>query len=188
MFDLEEYKKEIIAYYRWERDNTEEERIKRRALLSIRYSDEYLLNIIQNTEEFIYYLIAKMEQENKVFENGIYTYIELEDERATDILNDLDLFLGGGWPSDTFFYLERGKLISMRLLHQFFPNFHIECTCEETDVYNEEEQAGHIEESYFFHISEPIDKFNALKEQARNIKGRELVSTLKRIRTDKIKK
>lgn len=185
MFDLEEYKEEIIAYYRWERDNTEEERIRRRKMLSIRYSDEYLLNIIRNTEEFIYYLIDKMEQENKIFENVIYDYLKLEDERATDILNDLDLFLGGGWPSDTFFYLEKGKLISMSLLHKFFPNFHFECICEEKDIFNEEEQAGHIEESYFFHISGPINKFNELKEKARNIKGEELINILKRIRSNK---
>ena len=185
MFDLEEYKKEVIAYYRWERDNTEEERIRRRKMLSFRYSDEYLLNIIKNTEEFIYYLIDKMEQENKTFENVIYDYLKLEDERATDILNDLDLFLGGGWPSDTFFYLEKGKLISMSLLHKFFSNFRLECTCEKTDVFNEEEQAGHIEESYFFHISGPIDKFNELKEKARNIKGKKLINSLKRIRANK---
>lgn len=170
-------------HYRWERD--EAEIARRREMLSIIYSDEYLLNIIKNTEEFIYYLIAKMEQENKVFENNIYDYIELEDERATNIMNDLYLNLGGGWPSDTFFYLVIGKLISMRLLHKFFSNFHIECTCEETEVFNEEEQAGHIEESYFFYISGPLDKFNELKEKARNIKSQELINTLKRIRANK---
>lgn len=171
MFDLEEYKEEVIAYYRWERDNTEEERIKRRKMLSIRYSDEYLLNIIQNTEEFIYYLINKMETENKVIDDNIYTLIELESDKATYYNNTLNLNLTGGWPSDTFFYIEKGKLISMSLLRKFFKCFHIECFCEEVDVYYAGEEAGHIEEKWFFYISGSINRFNELKGKVRNIKG-----------------
>lgn len=60
MFDLEEYKKEVIAYYWWEKDNTEEEIARRKKLLSIRYGDEYLLKIIKNTEEFIFCLLDRM--------------------------------------------------------------------------------------------------------------------------------
>ena len=58
---------------------------------------------------------------------------------------------------------------------------------KEKDIYNEEEGAGHIEEDWYFHISGPTKKFNELKEKARNIKEKELVNTLKRIRTNKEK-
>lgn len=187
MFTLEEYKKGIINLYYWERDNTNEERNKRKILLDNIYGDEYLKQIIVNTEEFVYYLIDKMIKENKSFRGIIYAYVDLENERASDILNSIDLDLGGGFPSDSLIYLEKDKPISMKLLKIFFEGFQMECACEEKDIYNEEEGAGHIEEDWYFHISGPTKKFNELKEKARNIKEKELVNTLKRIRTNKEK-
>lgn len=184
MCNLEEYKENLIYKCRWGIDDTEEKRAKRRNLLT-NYGDEHLETIIKNTEEFIYYLIDKMETENKAIDDNIYTLIELESDKATNYNNTLNLNLTGGWPSDTFFYIEKGKLISMSLLHKLFSNFRIECTCEETDVFNEVEQAGHIEEKCFFYISGSINRFNELKEKARNIKGKELINSLKRIRTNK---
>lgn len=188
MFNLEEYKEEVIARYHWKRDNTEEERAKRRSLLAKCYSDAYLESILDNTEKFIFYLLDRMYIENKIFENKIYTLVPLEDELATDTLNDLDLNLGGGYPSDTFIYLEKDKLISMSLLKKFFQEFHIECTCEEFEVFNEKEQAGHIEEKFFFYITGPLAKFNELIEQAQNLETDRLINDLNsRVRTNKIK-
>lgn len=74
----------------------------------------------------------------------------------------------------------------MRLLHKFFQDFCMECTCEETEVFNAKEHAGHIEEKFFFHINGPKAKFNELIEQALNFKKDRLINTLnRRIRTIK---
>jgi len=185
MFDLEEYKNTLVNYYRWEIDDTEEERQKRREML--KGKDDYLLNIIQSTEEFIYFILTKMQEENKTFKDDIFINLPLESEKNTIYNNSLNLLLHGGWPSDTFFYLEDPtKLISIMLLKQFFQGFHIECDCEDVERYDEQEGIGWTDSYWQVSISGPLKDFNRLYKDVEEAKKGELINTLKRVRNTRI--
>jgi len=179
MFDLEEYKEMLVDYYRWEIDNTEEERNERRKMLVGK--DDYLTKIINDTEDFIYFILTKMQEENNTYDNRIFIYLDLIGEEATPYSNSICFNLHGGWPSDTFFYLEDPtKLISMSLLRKFFQGFRTKCNCEDVERYNEKEGTGWVDSYWQFFIGGPIKDFNVLYNKARNVKGKELVNTLKK--------
>lgn len=179
MFQLNWYKEELINYYRWEIDNSEEEINKRRKMLEGK--DEYLSQILSNTEEFIYFLLTKMKEENHTYENHIFIILDLEDEKATTYFNIINLNLHGGWPSDKLFRFN-DKFISFRVLQKVFENFYLECKCVDEEVLDGD--IGRIDFKWQFYISGPIKDFNQLYEKLIKAKRANLINTLKRIRTN----
>lgn len=179
MFDLNWYKEELVNYYRWEIDNSKEEMNKRREMLEGK--DEYLLQILSDTEEFIYFLITKMKKENHTYGDHIFISLDLEEEKATPYYNTINLNLHGGWPSDRLFRFDE-KQISLRLLRKVFENFQRECKCIEDDIFDG--VIGRIEIRWQFYISGPIIDFDLIYEKIRKLKRTQLIDTLKRIRTN----
>lgn len=120
IFDLDSYKKHLISYYYYERDNNPTSYEERRTLIERQYSDEDLLEIIKNTERFIEILIQRTANSNR-------TFIEFE-----IFGDDQHVFTNctGGWSPDTLIQIfSDGKeaYISRYLLKQFLTdNFRLE--------------------------------------------------------------
>lgn len=179
MFQLNWYKEELVNYYRWGIDNSEEEIKKRREMLEGK--DEYLSQILSDTEEFIYFLLTKMKEENTIYENHIFISLDLEDENASTYFDTINLNLHGGWPSDKLFRFN-DKFISFRALQKVFKNFHLEFNCVDEEILDGD--IGRIDSKWQFYISGPIKDFNQLYEKLIKAKRISLINTLKRIRTN----
>lgn len=110
MISLDEYKKHLIDFYKWEYDNNIVKRQEREKALSKQYNDELLSKIIDNTNDFVIDIF------NSETINYGYCKFELEEDTTSYI----SLKLGGGWPSDRLFTDMRGRLISVYLLHNIF--------------------------------------------------------------------
>ena len=91
MITIEEYKKYLIDYYKYEIDNNNDKRKERRIELSRKYNDELLNKIIVDTYDFIKDIF------NSDTINKGYCSFELEDD-TTSILS---LNICGGGLQDT---------------------------------------------------------------------------------------
>jgi|GEM_PF-2344854 len=162
-FELQEYKSHLISYYRWpcDRKNYND----RANYINSHYSDDYLKNIITNTQDFIPMLIQKMANENHTYEENIFNIIELPPffESSTEFISNGCL---GGWPSDSLFYLDNNNketLISLYVLKKFFGNkFRIWLGSKDYEDFNPDEQAGVEYSIPTFEISGPLDEFNKI--------------------------
>lgn len=110
MISLNEYKNKLVNSYNWPIDNTESEREKRRQLLTKKYSDEYLEQIISDTNSFIKDVLSSETLEYNYFKSKI----------DDDTTSYIDLNLHGGWKSDTLFIDVTGRIISKFLIQQIF--------------------------------------------------------------------
>ena len=177
VFELENYKNYLIDTYRYEIDNNEFSKNKRKELLKKWYGDELLQNIISDTMDFVIYLSEK----NLNNENCWYDIDLLEDA------NYIFLNLTGGWFSDVLYRINlEGKVItiSRHLLRRFLgekfiieEDSHIESYLDEADEYT-------IYNEYYYPFIRISGDFKSLEEiylSLKEHKQNELILVLKRI-------
>lgn len=178
LFDFNQYKKYLYTFHFYEADNDIHNEEKRRKELERKYSDEFLKEIIANTEEFIPLLLESIKNKNDVYKNTIYYNHRLPACPHSDFISTNVI---GGWPSDLVIYLEDNKTkpISMHLLHVFFGiNTTIYLNEEFFESFNEEEQVG-IEyslESIFIKLS--LEEFLRIYEDYKKKETTHLRDTL----------
>lgn len=176
IFNLNNYKKQLINKYSYEIDNNEVAKTKRAEYLKQHYSDEFLQTIIDDTQHFVLTLI-----ENNLNNHVGYAEIDLLKNAEFIFLN-----LIGGWFSDTLFTLECGsdeKVISLHLLKKFLgPSFRIEGDYRGGDVIDEDGDFV-IYNTYYYPFIRIIGNFSSLQEkydELKQVKQIELMLTLKR--------
>lgn len=132
LFKLEYYKNYLISYYKYNYDNTEEMKLKRQEYIESSYSDEELIDIIENTKEFIFNIINNI----KEYKTN-YLSIDLISEHEI-IRNNCT----GGFYPDILIpidELDEEKLISRYLLKLFLGNnFNIFIDHKEEEILDDE--------------------------------------------------
>lgn len=174
IFNFEQYKKYLIDYYVYDRDNGEIARNERKNILEARYPDEYLQEIINNTIEFLIQFI-----ENNLGKR--YCHIEIVGDEHFVFTN-----CTGGWPPDTYIPIQLNNqttMISEHLLNKFLgKSFRIERYTEEFELYEEDDDFG-IGYIYAYFYLSIVGDFSLLQdkyEELRNLKQNELITILKR--------
>lgn len=138
IFNLDNYRNHLASFYRYPCDK--DDYYKRYNYIQNCYSDEYLLNIIERTKQFIIFLMEKMNKERKIFDSNIYDEIEFLYHDSYPLSNNCT----GGWSCDSLFSINEEKpLISIYLLKTYFgENFIIDFGCVSYDGFTEEEDCG----------------------------------------------
>lgn len=130
-FNLDYYKNYLVSFFKYEVDNSEVKKNERRKYLEQSYSDEELLEIIENTKEFIMELIQKITADDT-------PYISI---MLTISLKYISTNCCGGFQADTLIPVDEydeGKFISQHLLKMFLGrNIFVETRSEEIDVWDE---------------------------------------------------
>lgn len=145
---LEEYKNYLVNKYVYEYDNNETKRQKRISILNRNYNDEYLEKIIIGTYNFVNKII-------EIYENNPNGYIEIPLKREPKITY-IDLFLMGGWKSDTIVSDSENNFYSISILKKIFGEFfYIEpCKIEIEEELYEDDEFSILSEipSYYLYI------------------------------------
>ena len=102
MLTLEEYKLYLINNYVYEYDNTKERRLYRKGLLERDYSDDKLIEIINDTYDFI-----KDVLNSSIIDRGYF-----KSNLEKDTTSFISLNLVAGTFSDTIFTDSEGRIIS----------------------------------------------------------------------------
>lgn len=127
MITLDEYKEQLISYYRWEYDNTLEKKEERKKYLLRKYDDMYLQKIINDTYDFIKDIIYSEQVKEGVYRLDFNEYSQ----------DDIWLNISGGGSSDIIYHDNNGRDISRSILIKFFskysPNFCVEFISEEKE-------------------------------------------------------
>ena len=110
MISLNEYKDYLASSYSWPIDNSEYLALKRKKLLELKYSDEFLSKIIGDSYSF-----AKSVLNSNTINNGYFS-----DELSDDTTMYINLDLHGGWMSDTLFVDSEGRYISKYIIKTIF--------------------------------------------------------------------
>ena len=110
VISLDEYKNYLVNFYCWPMDNAKSFIKKRKEILTNKYSDNYLLKIISDTNSF-----AKDVLMSDTIDYG-YFKIEVNDDEHLFI----NLELHGGWMSDTIYIDSKGRYISKHLIKTIF--------------------------------------------------------------------
>lgn len=154
------YRKYLTDFYVWPIDKFED----RTEYVNSKFSKEYLQKIVDDTKKYYYVLLQKLEEEydrlveekkerDKIFdENTVVDKICLQVN--IDEMNLISTHVGGGWPADCIYSIENydeTAMISQTILEQHL-GVQVRDEREYIEVFNEEEQVGHIEESVFFRI------------------------------------
>lgn len=158
---LNEYKEYLVNSYKHECDNNEIEKNKRFVLLSNKYTDEFLVDIIIGTYSFVNKIIT-------ISENDYYGYIRIPLESEPDI-NFIELDLTGGWMSDTIVKDSDNNFYSLGLLRKIFGDLFIvePCKVEISEEFDEGDDISILSEipSYYLYIQckkEIIDKVRSI--------------------------
>lgn len=171
IFNLNNYKEYLISYCFYDLDNKEERKLERKKILEHRYSDEFLLNVIENTQEFIFNLlescqsnyisIEMVKDKEYIFTNCTFGYYP-------DVLISISDFNGE-------------KKISKYLLEKFLgKSFKTYFDVNEVETHDEEDEdlvIGCIYETQKFVI---VGDFSKRREEIKKEKQTELVRVLKR--------
>lgn len=112
MISLNEYKEYLVDKYNYEIDNNEEKREYRNRLLSTMFEDAFLEKIISDTYEFVGDIL------NSTAINDGYYIIQVNDDETSYI----SLNLIGGYPSDTLYKDNNGRIISRYIISDVFNN------------------------------------------------------------------
>ena len=167
---LEEYKDYLINNYRYEYDNTEYQKLKRKNILENKYKNNYLESIILSKYEFV----------NKILEistDNYYGYINIPLENEPNIIY-IDLDLIGGYMSDIVVKDSDNNFYSVSLLKKIFgQSFLIEpCKIELIEEFVKEDDFEIVSEIplYYLYVQckkEIID--NVRKQFFKNKKRKE---------------
>ena len=112
MITLNEYKKTLIDFYRYQIDSTLEKRKEREFHLKRQFSDETLNKIIHDTYSFAKDVVNS----NTVKYN--YCSFDIEDDNTFGIF----LNISGGGDSDYIYKDSKSRLISDSILRKIFGN------------------------------------------------------------------
>jgi len=177
LININEYKEYLINYFMYPCDNTPEKRLENKKLLEQKYSDEYLEEIIRNTEDFIIRFLEICLEEDT-------TYIRIPLEFK---VNYVFTNCTGGWSPDMFVpidSIDEGKNISKHLLHRFLgEGFHIYFDENVVEYYDDEDPDMIIGNSYSIPELVIDGKKELIKEkyeQIKKLKQAELVRALKK--------
>ncbi len=130
MITLNEYKKALIDFYRYQIDSTSEKRKEREFHLKRQFSDETLNKIIHDTYSFAKDVVNS----NTVKYN--YCSFDIEDDNTFGIF----LNISGGGGSDYIYKDSKSRLISDSILRKIFGNsFFIEVKVDEVERECEED-------------------------------------------------
>lgn len=145
---LNEYKEYLVNSYKHECDNNEIEKNKRFVLLSKKYTDEFLVDIIIGTYSFANKIIT-------ISENDYYGFIRIPLESEPDI-KFIELDLTGGWMSDTIVKDSDNNFYSLGLLRKIFGDLFIiePCKVEISEEFDEGDDISILSEipSYYLYI------------------------------------
>ena len=108
---LDEYKENLISFYRWNIDSSEEMRRKRAETLERKYSDQYLQKVIDDTYSFIKDIFA-----SDTVKRG-YCTVEVDEVSA---ISSISLGIHGGGDADKIYVDFQGRNISSYILHKVF--------------------------------------------------------------------
>ena len=111
MITLDDYKKLLVEYYVFDVDNTAFKQIERTALLSVNYTDAYLNQIVENTNEFVEKLFEERREKKDYWQYHLGT-----DARSTIFLG----LTGLDNNSDVIYYDGQNKAISSLILKKVF--------------------------------------------------------------------
>lgn len=177
LFNVNKYKDYLINWFYYPCDNTPEKKAEREKILEQRYSDEYLEEIVQNTEQFIINFLEICLQEDT-------TYIRIPLEFKS---NYIFTNCTGGWHPDVLVpidSIDEGKSVSKHLLHKFFGKDFLIYFDENIIEYCDDEDPDMIIGSSYsipeFVISGPKELIKEKYEQIKAIKKAELVRVLKK--------
>lgn len=180
IFNINNYRKKLIDHYNSSYDkNTYDIRKKN----IDNYADDFLLIIIDNTKKFSMMILDKLEKENNVYNNKIYTTIDFDEDYKEKIITNGCL---GGTPSDIIVYpygIYNDFCVSKLLISEFFAGFkyYIDDNVSEVLLDNE---FGTFYAQPKFHISGNIEDFIGLKE--RNEIKKEYTSKLVKVLNKKL--
>lgn len=133
MITLEEYKKYLIEYYRYEYDNSIEKRLERTLLLGRKFNDLLIQKIINDTYDLIKEVLDSDEAKNG------YCKFELDEDSTSYI----SLGLVGGYFTDILFKDNKGRIISRYIMQKVFGSyFYIDVTEEEYYFTDEDDFDG----------------------------------------------
>lgn len=177
IFSLEDYKNYLISFYYYECDNNIVSREKRRTILETHYTDEFLSDIIHNTESFIMYFLEQVinREEN-------YISFELFNDQRHIFTN-----CTGGYSPDYLIPISCGledKYISKYLLQKYLgSNFRIDFDDDIEEILDDVDEDIVIGGIYCTpkmiitgNFSSLQEKYDALKKQ----KQEELVRVLRK--------
>lgn len=136
IFNIELYKNHLIAVYRYATDRNKDYERKR----IIESINEKLIEVLQNTQNFIPYLLEKIKNENDNSLGEVFFKIDI-DEMTQRIHNGCS----GAFPCDTLIRpldTQRSGWISLYLLRKVFDKFEVYEDCDEIEEINETEGCG----------------------------------------------
>ena len=171
IFNLENYKEYLISYYFYNCDNNENKKSERKRILEQGYSDEYLQEIIDNTQEFILGLIDNCDNSSII--------IDLAQDAEPIFTN-----CTGGYHPDvlmTIDEIDKRIKISKHLLKVFLgKNFMIYLDEEETEYFDEDDEFI-IGCSYFHPKLNITGDFLKKREELKQEKQIKLVKVIKKV-------
>lgn len=133
MISLDEYKNYLVNFYSWPMDNSKSLAKKRKEILAKKYSDNYLLKIISDTNSFV--------KDVLISDTIDYGYFKSKVPNDTTLFIDLELH--GGWMSDTIYIDSKGRYISKYLTKVIFgEETIIELTVDEIEKVTDEDICG----------------------------------------------
>lgn len=174
IFDFEKYKEDLISYYYYEGDNNLNSKEKRKKILETYYSDQFLLNIIQNTEIFILRFLERV-----IRSTSSYISFEISGEKKNIFTNCI-----GGWSPDTLvpiFSGEEEAYISRRLLKEFLgKNFRVEFNLDYEEIVDDIDEDIVIGEINYIPKLTIVGDFSLLKEKYEILKEQDFSRVLKK--------
>lgn len=160
--NLDTYKNYLISYYYHECDNNDVKREERNNAINKRYSNEFLLKIIENTKDVFQTLLTTMHESGNFYQDNIFYSLHYFDD------NRISSNCTGGWCPDIIINLdyEKKQCISLYLLRQLFGiSFHIYHDYDEIEYYNEEEDSGDLNVIPKLYITGKIQAFDLIYQQ-----------------------
>jgi len=157
LFTLESYKNYLIGYYANKFDIGKEE--ERKAKIESTYSDDYLDNVVLNTEKFLLDILKDML--SRVDERT--DRVCFKKEISSWVYKRISNGCSGGWAADELICPDESNLdvlVSPRLLKSFFGSkFVFEISEDIIEKYDEEEDVGSIDGITWLNIEGPKSAF-----------------------------
>lgn len=157
LFTLESYKNYLIGYYANAFDIGKEK--ERKEKLESTYSDDYLNNVVANTEKFLLDILKDMLSHVDEGKDKVWFKKEISSRVYKRISNGCS----GGWAADELLCPDEGDLnvlVSPHLLKSFFGSkFFFEISEDIIEQYDEEEDVGSISSITWLNIRGPKSTF-----------------------------
>lgn len=156
VFNIILYRKYLEDFYQYPYD---EFKYLERVEYVKRYSDNYLQSIIDGTKKFVNFVLKKLEIDNKILDNIIFTSVELIEK------NDIYTGLVGGCPADYIYKVNccGELLVSKYLLSGCLENFNIYDSYDVFENWDCDHEIGYFIESFLLNINSNVDNYNKVK-------------------------